>query len=290
MVQKSEALAKALEIIYARSGRPVPWEESGNLPWNDPDFSQRMLREHLDESHGAASRCSGERSAQISWFWDKLNLERNSRVLDVTCGPGLYATGLARRGCIVTGIDFGPASAAYARNLALDTGVTDRCVIIEGDIREMEFGEEAFDAALFIYGQLAVFKRDEAQKLLEKIARALKPGGKLCVELLDQEKVDKKDSTWWFTDDQGLWGDEPFLHFGERFWYPEEQLSLERFQILYLETGQLEEIQLVDQTYSVDEMKGMMRRAGFQRIDYYPAWDGLTLYDAGEWIVYVTQK
>ncbi|MBN1315808.1 MAG: methyltransferase domain-containing protein [Anaerolineales bacterium] len=290
MTRFPEALNKALEAVYSRSGRPIPWESGGNLPWNDADFSRRMLREHLDESHGAASRDSFERSLQIEWFWEKLGLCRGSRILDVTCGPGLYAIELARRGCSVVGVDFGPAAIGHARDLAVRCDVADHCIFVEQDVREADFSESAFDAALFIYGQLGVFRRNEAQQLLEKVSRALVPGGKLCVELLDQAKVDKQDSSWWFTDDKGLWGDEPFLHLGERFWYPEEELSLERFQIIYLESGRRVEIQLCDQTYCVETIRHMMNRAGFVKVDHYPAWDGLPLYDADEWIVYVAKK
>jgi len=52
--------------IYRRPQPPTPpQDEAANLPWNDPDFSERMLREHLDESHGAASRRPAEISRQV---------------------------------------------------------------------------------------------------------------------------------------------------------------------------------------------------------------------------------
>ncbi|MCP4425815.1 MAG: hypothetical protein GY803_15085 [Chloroflexi bacterium] len=37
-------------------------------------------------------------------------------------------------------------------------------------------------------------------------------------------------------------------------------------------------------------MDKMMRGTGFTAVDVYPAWDGLPLYDAGEWVVYVARK
>jgi SAM-dependent methyltransferase len=283
-------LSSALWRIYNRPERPFPWTTGGNLPWDDPDFSRRMLREHLDESHGAASRQAAERDMQLNWFWDKLNLASEKRLLDVTCGPGLYAVELARRGVHVTGVDFGPASIAYAKELAEGKGVADRCQFIQQDVRLMDFTGSNFDAALFIYGQLAVFTREEAQQLLNQIAQSLRPGGRLVVELLNQDRVDKVDSTWWYTDDTGLWGNAPFLHLGERIWHADEQISVERFHILHLETGQLDEVHLCDQTYAVNEMVTMMKKAGFTSVEVYPAWDGLALYDAEEWIVYEAQK
>jgi SAM-dependent methyltransferase len=249
-----------------------------------------MLREHLDEAHGAATRQAAERAAQLDWLWERLSLELGSRVLDLTCGPGLYAVPLAERGAHVTGVDFSPASIAHARRLALEAGVGGCCQFVEVDVRDYEPAAESFDAALFLYGQLAVFPRDEAAKLLRKTASALRPGGRLCVELLDPRRIDKKDSSWWFTDDTGLWGERPFLHLGERHWDEATRTSVERYYILHLDDGAMDEITLCDQAYETEEMAGMMRAAGFATVTSYPAWDGLPLYDAEEWVVYVAER
>jgi len=283
-------LSSALWRIYHRPDRPAVWVDGGNLPWDDPDFSRRMLAEHLDESHGAASRNSNERSLILDWLWKQLQISSGARILDITCGPGLYLVELARRGCFVTGIDFSPASISHARKLAQETGVAARCNILEGDVRELEFGEAEFDIAFFLYGQLAVFPRQEAVRLLKKAARALRPGGWLVVELLDQSRIDKKNDTWWYTDDTGLWGDAPYLHLGERFWLEEDGIAVERFTILHLNSGRLDEIILCDQSYSVEEMSQIMKQAGFGVVDAYAAWDRLLLNDATEWVVYLAQR
>ena len=62
------------------------------------------------------------------------------------------------------------------------------------DVRKATYPPASYDAALFLYGQLAVCRRQEAAKLLRDIATALKPGSCLAVEMLDQERVDKKNS------------------------------------------------------------------------------------------------
>jgi SAM-dependent methyltransferase len=290
METKVQSLSDALWRIYHRPERPVAWTQDGNLPWNDPEFSARMLCEHLDETHGAASRVIHERTLQIDWLWCKLDLHPGDQICDLTCGPGLYAVELARRGCHITGIDFGPAAIAYARQLAEDNSVAGRCTFIEQDVRQADLGLACLDAALFWYGQLAVFCRQEAQALLGQVARALKPGGKLAIELLDQQRVDKSRSTWWYTDNSGLWGDGPYLHLGERFWDDETQMSSERFYILHLETNWLTEIHLCDQTYSSEAMIGLMKEAGFSQVDVYPASGGVPVYDAPEWVIYVAKK
>lgn len=286
----NRALAAALWKIYNRTEEVQPWETGSDFPWGDPVFGRRTLAEHLDDDHGAASRSSAERALQLDWLWRKLELQPGQRVLDVTCGPGLYAVELARRGCTVTGIDINPAAIEYAINLAEQAGVAERCTFIRQDVREMADYAVQFDAALFLYEQLAVYPTAEAQLLLDKVASALKPGGRLAVELLNQDNVDKTDSSWWFTDDTGLWGDSPFLHLGERIWDDELQASLERYHILYLETGQLKQYTLFDQTYSVAQLTGLLREAGFGAVEHYLNWAGLPLYDANEWVVYLARK
>ncbi|NOZ28531.1 MAG: methyltransferase domain-containing protein [Chloroflexi bacterium] len=286
-------LWEALWRIYDRPQPAVPWRDGGNLPWDDPDFSERMLREHLDQSHGAASRQQAEIDRQMDVIWRWLQLRPGARVLDVTCGPGLYAVRLARRGCVVHGIDFSPASIRYARELAAEQGVADRCRFTLADVRSaLPLERDAgYDAALFLYGQLAVFPRDEAKALLSDCARALRPGGRLLIELLDFERLDRRShSSWWYTDQGGLWGDFPYLHLGERDWDAEQRAAVERYYILNLETGELHTYGLVDQGYPVEEMVSMCRAAGFSQVETHPAWDGLDLYDADEWIVYVAER
>ena len=283
-------LADALWKIYRRADPVQPWSQGSDLFWNDPAFSERILREHLDDTHSAASRDSSERMDQIDWLWSTLGLRSGQRLFDVTCGPGLYAVEFAKRGCQVTGVDFSPASIAYAKDLAVIEGVADRCDFVEEDIREMDYSGSDFDAALLLYGQLAVFPKETAQVILSKVAKSLKPNGCLCLELLNQAQVDKTDSSWWFTDDTGLWDDQPFLHLGERTWHAAEQVSVERYYIIHLETGKLTEMTLTDQTYAADTMVGMLKEAGFNSVEVYPTWDGLPLGDAEEWVVYVACK
>jgi ubiquinone/menaquinone biosynthesis C-methylase UbiE len=286
--QPNPSFADLLWKIYRRPERPLL--QGSDFPWNDPVFSERVLREHLDESHGAASRTSKERQLQINWLWDKLALFPEANLLDLTCGPGLYAVEFAARGCAVTGIDFSPASIAYAHKLAARRAVLSHCTFIEQDVREMSQPEASFDAAIFLYEQLAVFKKEDAQQALRKIAAALKPGGRLCVELLHQDWVDKNDSSWWFTDNKGLWGASPFLHLGERIWNEEDESSVERYHILYLETGEMAEFSIFDQTYAIEAMTELLREAGFSAVEVYESWDELPLYDANEWVVYVATK
>ena len=288
----SDPFQQALWRIYQRPSPAVPWRDGANLPWDDPAFSERMLREHLDQAHGAATRQRPELLRQVDWLWRELGLRPGARLLDITCGPGLYAVEFARRGVHVTGIDFGPASIRYARELAAGQGLAGHCRFIQADVRAElpRHAGQGYDAATFIYGQLAVFTRAEAAALLAAAAQAVRPDGRLALELLNFERIDKKHSTWWFTDDHSLWGDAPFVHLGERFWDAEQRASIDRFFVLHLESGQMDVIGLSDNGYESGEMLALLRGAGFSAATAFPAWSGLDLYDAEEWVAYVAQR
>jgi SAM-dependent methyltransferase len=283
--------------IYNRGQPPVPWRDGGNLPWDDPAFSERMLVQHLDQSHGAASRPLREIRGQVQQIILWLDLKPGDRLLDVTCGPGLYAREFASQGIAVTGIDFAPASIAYAARICADLP----CEFVLGDVREMDFGGREFDAAIYLYGQFTVLKPAESADVLRRIHAALRPiespargakssarrDGRLLLEILDDDRFDKRNSSWWYTDQGGLWGDFPYLHLGERAWDPEQRAAVERFHIVNLETSEMQVYGLSDQAYTVAQMTEMLNVAGFEGVEVHKAWDGLAMKDAGEWVVYV---
>ena len=104
--------------LINRQPSPVPWAEGDNIPWDEPGFSKRMLREHLRQDHDAASRRSEKIDQHVAWIHDEVLSGHNTKILDLGCGPGLYSSRLAKLGHDCTGIDFSPASITYAQEQA----------------------------------------------------------------------------------------------------------------------------------------------------------------------------
>lgn len=77
--------------------RPVPFTPGDPLFWDDPHISRQMLAIHLDPTTEAASRGFATIDRSVAWLSDSLNLKPGDSVLDLGCGPGLYASRLARR-------------------------------------------------------------------------------------------------------------------------------------------------------------------------------------------------
>jgi len=102
-------------------------------------------------------------------------------VLDLGCGTGRHAVGLARAGYRVTGLDLSPGMLARARARAEAAGVEVEWV--EGDARAFA-RPGAFDAAVCLCeGAMGLFderaERREDRALLAGLFASLRPGGLL---------------------------------------------------------------------------------------------------------------
>ena len=67
------------------------WRGAYKIPWDNPDFSGRMLAEHLSQDHDLASRRIEWIDRQVAWIHDELLGGRAARILDLGCGPGFYS-------------------------------------------------------------------------------------------------------------------------------------------------------------------------------------------------------
>jgi 2-polyprenyl-3-methyl-5-hydroxy-6-metoxy-1,4-benzoquinol methylase len=77
-----------------------------------------MLAEHLTQAHDRASRRSTIIDQHTAWIHETLLQWQPATILDLGCGPGLYSNRLAALGHTCVGIDYSPASIAYAQKQA----------------------------------------------------------------------------------------------------------------------------------------------------------------------------
>jgi hypothetical protein len=71
-----------LEDLVNRLRSPRPWTEGDNIPWNEPEFSRRMLLEHLSQAHDAASRRFKIIDKHVDWIHTVLLSGQRKRILD----------------------------------------------------------------------------------------------------------------------------------------------------------------------------------------------------------------
>lgn len=64
-----------------RTPSPSPWTEGDNIPWNDPEFSERMLVEHLSQEHDLGSREAESIDEHVDWIVSTVLEGRPRKVL-----------------------------------------------------------------------------------------------------------------------------------------------------------------------------------------------------------------
>ena len=281
-------MLKLLDIVH-RQRDPKPWAEGEKIPWNDPGFSRRMLNEHLSQEHDAASRRFEIINNHVRWIHDRVLKRNPTRILDLGCGPGLYTNRLAKLGHRCVGIDFSPASIAYAREQAEEAGL--ECMYIQRDIRTADYGDE-YGLVMSIFGEFNVFRPEEARGILEKARRALVPGGFLLLEPHTFEAVVKigKQPPSWYSTEKGLFSDEPHLYLQENCWDTEGNVAIERYYIIDAATGEVVRHSASTQAYTDEDYRSLLAECGFGEVVFYSSLDGSTCSSGGDLIGILSQK
>ena len=263
---------KILDIVN-RVKPSRPWAEGENLPWNDPAFSERMLHEHFCQDHDHASRRFTTIVKHVTWIHHELLNEVPTRILDLGCGPRLYTHQLAQLGHSCVGIDFSPASIAYATAQAQKAALP--CTYLLQDIRDAEYGAN-FGLVMLLYGELNSFSPHDAQRLVTKAYHTLHDTGILLLESHKYDAVEKRGtpSTSWYTAPNGLFSPRPHLCLEESYWDAVSQTRTTRFYIVDGATGEVQRYAQTAQAYTTEEYIALLRSCGFSDITFIPSLTG----------------
>ena len=255
-----------IKEIIKRPKTPEPWSEGEKIPWNEPEFSKRMLKEHLTQDHNLASRRFEIIDRHVEWINRKLG--KPSKILDLTCGPGLYSNRLTKLGHTCRSIDFGPASIRYAREQAKKEGLEIDYVL--EDVREADYGADN-DLVMFIYGEFNVFKRQDILAVLRKAYASLKEGGLFIAEPNRYETVKRVGTSpaSWYSSEGGLFSPEPHLCLMENFWFPENHVATTRYYIIDAETNQVTLHASSMLAYTRKDLEELLLEAGFKNVEFY---------------------
>ena len=118
---------------------------------------------------------------EVDFVLKALALEPGARILDVPCGYGRHAASLARRGFRVTAVDLSRAMIAEARRRFTEGP---RLAFVRRDMRRLAYRAE-FDAVVNLYTSFGYFTAAENRAALRRLARALRPGGRLLIDHRD---------------------------------------------------------------------------------------------------------
>lgn len=204
------------QVIDLQSKPPL-FSPGEKLFWTDPHIAQQMLKYHLDPNTEAASRQPEVIQRSVEWIINTLGLQPGDCLIDLGCGPGLYAARLAKAGLHITGVDFSQNSIDYGKKVAQEQGleISYRCqdYLLLAD-------EAQYDAALLIYGDFCPLSPNQRARLLANIHRALKPGGHFVFDVSTpalRRRYGLKNS--WYAAPSGFWKPNPHLVLEQGFAY-----------------------------------------------------------------------
>jgi SAM-dependent methyltransferase len=246
------------ELLHLLARRPAPFSVGGpNELWTDPHVQQRMLEAHLDPDLDAASPPHDTITRAGAWLVDHLGIGPTTRVLDLGCGPGLYAERLASHAGHVHGIDLSETAIAEARR---------RC---PGDRTSFEVGDyledplPAHDVALLLMYDYGALSRQQRHRLLVRVRAAMAPGGRLVLDVLSDRRFARVEEACRVEErlDDGFWAAGDYVGVAQTFRYDEERIALDRY--LLVEDDRTRWVHNWFAHLTADQLSGELSDAGF---------------------------
>lgn len=267
--------------------KPAPFTPGEPLFWNDPHISKQMLDVHLNPDIDAASRKPEIIDRTIKWLIEILGLKPGASLLDLGCGPGLYASRFAQAGFHLTGVDYSLHSIKYASAYARENNLD----IVYRYQNYLELDDEnLYDAAFLIYGDFCPLNPKERAMLLKNIHQALKPNGYFVLDVTTREHRRRHgNKNNWYAAQSGFW--KPGLHLvlEEGFDYPEQSIWLDQYTMIEAN----EKISVYRnwfQDYTPETITAELSQGSFSVESLWSDLAGEPYNPASEWIGVISRK
>jgi len=264
----------------------APGEPAGAPFWDDEHISKSMLESHLDPLNPSASRAFEVIDAEAGNLFASGLVKPGDNLLDLGCGPGLYASRLAAKGVKVTGIDISERSLDYAAAQAHKNG-------LDITYRRLNFLDldytARFDAAIQVYGEMGVFTNDKRDIIFDKVHAALKPRGLFIFDVTTPSlKMPPAPQNNWYLANRGFWRSGRHLTMELRFDYPEENVFLNQF--IVIDDDKFTVYRIWNHNYTPETLEPALKKAGFQLEHTWNGLSGTPYKPGGEWLGIVARR
>lgn len=195
-------------------------------------------------------------AAETAFIAGELALPERGEVLDLACGYGRHAIGMARLGYRVTGLDFNPR---YLEIAAADAAAAGVAVTWRASDMRAIGAERAFDGVYSFFTSFGYFEDDDNEKVLAGVARALRPGGRFLLDMVNRDWIltHPQQRTWTQRDDGALLMEETSLDLAD-------SRVISRQILTDPKGGAQVTKQFSLRTYTCAELSALLRRHGFQ--------------------------
>ena len=182
-----------------------------------------------------------------------LELGGSGKILDLCCGVGRHALYLAEEGYEVVGLDLCETYLKEARRKTKQHGLNVK--FVKSDMRNIPY-ENEFDGVINIFTSFGYFgDKEENQKVLNAVYKALKPGGRFVIEMMNRDSHIRnfQESSWSEIDGAYI--------LEERTFDPYHDILYNRWIIL--KGDNKKEFSFHHYLYSAAKLNEMLRKAGF---------------------------
>jgi 2-polyprenyl-3-methyl-5-hydroxy-6-metoxy-1,4-benzoquinol methylase len=247
--------------------RPAPFEfyTAADL-WTDKHTSREMLKFHLDGSIDISSRRIEFIDRSVEWIQSNFNVNKETAIADFGCGPGLYAVRLAQKQAAVTAIDFSQYSIEYARNAAIEQGLTIDYVCQD----YLKYTtDKRFDLIMMIMCDFCALSPDQRRQMLQKFRTLLQPGGSILFDVYTLNAFNLREETLKFEQNMlnGFWSSDKYYGFLNTFKYDREKVILDKYSIF--EANRTRTVYNWLQYFGLEDLKSELADCGLKIKDVF---------------------
>ncbi|MFC1618910.1 class I SAM-dependent methyltransferase [Candidatus Neomarinimicrobiota bacterium] len=249
------------EEIEKMNTRPKPFEfYTARDLWADEHTSNQMLVFHLNEEIDVSSRNAVFIDRSVEWIISHFNIGMDTKIADFGCGPGLYASRLARSQAAVTGVDFSKRSIDYAREVAGSEGLNINYV--NQDYLDFET-DEKFQLIMMIMCDFCALSPMQRRQMLSKFHAMLETGGSILLDVYSLATFNNKEesATYQLNSLNGFWSPNKYYGFLNTFKYDEEKVILDKFSIV--EESRIRTVYNWLQCFTPDTLGEELAESGF---------------------------
>lgn len=254
--------------------------------WDDDYISKKMLEAHLNPEWDAATRKKDFVEESVKWITSIARPAQFPQLLDLGCGPGIYAELFHKAGYTVTGIDFSKRSIAYAQEQTLLN--KSNIQYFYRNYLTIDYHEQ-FDVITLIYCDYAPMSVTDRLILLEKVYRALKPSGRFIFDVFTPRMRKAENHSWYYSEKNGFWSDQPHVCLDSVYQYDDED-NTELRQSVVLTEHSVKCFNVWDHFFTKKKLTAEFQTAGFKSFEFYGDVAGREYSDAGETICAVLTR
>jgi SAM-dependent methyltransferase len=266
--------------------KPKLYTPSTNKFWDDEHISKGMLEAHLNPNLDAATRKPEFLDKSVSWISKIAPSSQYKLLLDLGCGPGLYAERFSNAGYSVTGVDFSKRSIAYAKE---QTHLNKSNIEYHyQNYLTIDYTEQ-FDVITLIYCDYPALSITDRLILLRKVYQALKPNGKFIFDVFTPRMRKDESRSWHYCENSGFFSEKPHVCLESVYQYADDD-NTELRQYIVIAEENVHCYNIWDHFFTKEALLSEIQCAGFKAFEFYGDIAGKEFSDAGETICGVFTK